>query len=438
MGPAASGRSAAPHAATTPGSASAFLKSSVRTRACAWVDRTTPRWSVPSRLRSSRKRPAPTRRRWSSLRRGEAPITLEKIPQIGCGILGAYGHAGVPPPRARVRGLDGRLPRVRGALSRPRPGQARRDRGPAAGLSAGARRADGADLRGLQVHRAAGDHPLAAPVVLRLLPRELVAAVAARRDADGDARRPVHALADLARGHRDGDADARLAAPDDRPARGLHRRHPGHRHERDPLRDPHRPRAGDRRARQRGRRQRTQYRVLLGPDALGDGEGREDRRHREEQRQEDPRGRAVRDAGRRAGCRARRGHAGRRFRALKLWFVIRSYGVARLREMVAAHIDMARELEGWIRAAPDFELMAPRALSLVNLRYHPEGVDEPAALDALNERLLEAVNDTGRTYLTQNRVRGRYAIRVAIGQTYTERRHVEAAWRIIRDTARGL
>ena len=129
---------------------------------------------------------------------------------------------------------------------------------------------------------------------------------------------------------------------------------------------------------------------------------------------------------------------GRRFRALKLWFVIRSYGVARLREMVAAHIDMARELEGWIRAAPDFELMAPRALALVNLRYHPKGVDEPAALDALNERLLEAVNDTGRTYLTQNRVRGRYAIRVAIGQTYTERRHVEAAWRIIRDTARGL
>ncbi len=129
---------------------------------------------------------------------------------------------------------------------------------------------------------------------------------------------------------------------------------------------------------------------------------------------------------------------GRRFRALKLWFVIRSYGVARLREMVAAHIDMARELEGWIRALPDFELLAPRALALVNLRYHPKGVDEPAALDALNERLLEAVNDTGRTYLTQNRVRGRYAIRVAIGQTYTERRHVEAAWRIIRDTARGL
>ncbi|MGH7354750.1 MAG: pyridoxal phosphate-dependent decarboxylase family protein [Candidatus Rokuibacteriota bacterium] len=128
---------------------------------------------------------------------------------------------------------------------------------------------------------------------------------------------------------------------------------------------------------------------------------------------------------------------GRRFRALKLWFVIRSYGVSRLREMVGAHIDMARELEGWIREAPDFELVAPRSLSLVNLRYHPNGVDDPAALDRLNELLLEAVNDTGRTYLTPNRVRGRYAIRVAIGQTYTERRHVEAAWRTIQETARA-
>jgi aromatic-L-amino-acid decarboxylase len=129
---------------------------------------------------------------------------------------------------------------------------------------------------------------------------------------------------------------------------------------------------------------------------------------------------------------------GRRFRALKLWFVIRAYGVARLREMVAAHIEMARELEDWIRAEPDFELMAPRALALVNLRYHPPGVDDPEALDRLNERLLEAVNDSGRLYLTPNRVRDRYALRVAIGQTYTERRHVEAAWRTIQDTARSL
>jgi aromatic-L-amino-acid decarboxylase len=129
---------------------------------------------------------------------------------------------------------------------------------------------------------------------------------------------------------------------------------------------------------------------------------------------------------------------GRRFRALKLWFVIRSYGVEALRRMIAAHIDLAREAEQWIDAAEDVELMAPRSLSLLNFRYHPRGVDDPAELDRLNERLLEALNDSGELYLTQNRVRGAYAIRLVIGQRSTERRHVEAAWTKIQGTARAL
>jgi aromatic-L-amino-acid decarboxylase len=129
---------------------------------------------------------------------------------------------------------------------------------------------------------------------------------------------------------------------------------------------------------------------------------------------------------------------GRRFRALKLWFVIRSYGLEGLRRMIARHIDLAREAADWIGAAPDFELMAPRSLALLNFRHHPKGVDDPAALDRLNERLLEALNDSGELYLTQNRVRGAYAIRLSIGQTNTERRHVEAAWRKIVETARAL
>jgi len=129
---------------------------------------------------------------------------------------------------------------------------------------------------------------------------------------------------------------------------------------------------------------------------------------------------------------------GRRFRALKLWFVIRSYGVTRLREMIADHIDLAREAAAWIDAAPDFELIAPRSLALVNFRYHPRGVDDPGRLDRLNERLLEALNDSGALYLTQNRVRGTYAIRLSVGQTATKRRHVEAAWKKIQETARAL
>jgi aromatic-L-amino-acid decarboxylase len=129
---------------------------------------------------------------------------------------------------------------------------------------------------------------------------------------------------------------------------------------------------------------------------------------------------------------------GRRFRALKLWFVLRSYGVAGVRAIIARHIGLARELEAWIADAPDFELLAPRSLALLNFRYHPVHVDDARVLDRLNERLLEVLNDTGRLYVTPNRVRGVAAIRLSIGQTTTERRHVEAAWRMIETMARAL
>jgi aromatic-L-amino-acid decarboxylase len=128
---------------------------------------------------------------------------------------------------------------------------------------------------------------------------------------------------------------------------------------------------------------------------------------------------------------------GRRFRALKLWFVIRAYGVDRLRAMLRSHIALAQELAAQIAAAPDFELTTPASLALLTFRYRPLGLDEPT-LDALNERLLQALNDSGRLYLTQTRVRDRYAIRFAIGQRTTTREHVERAWRVITETARGL
>jgi aromatic-L-amino-acid decarboxylase len=128
---------------------------------------------------------------------------------------------------------------------------------------------------------------------------------------------------------------------------------------------------------------------------------------------------------------------GRRFRALKLWFVLRALGAAGIRQRIAAHIALARELEQWVLAAPDFELLAPRSLALLNFRYRPAGIAGPA-LDSLNQQLIDRLNDSGALYLTQNRVGGAVAIRVSIGQTSTERRHVEAAWRRIRDTARSL
>ena len=127
---------------------------------------------------------------------------------------------------------------------------------------------------------------------------------------------------------------------------------------------------------------------------------------------------------------------GRRFRALKLWFVIRSYGVERLQAMLRDHIAWTAELAEMIRAEPDFELVTPQKLALLTFRYRPHAIDDEAALDLLNERLLHALNDDGRLYLTQTRVRGRYVIRFAIGQLYTTRAHVLRAWQVITKTAR--
>ena len=128
---------------------------------------------------------------------------------------------------------------------------------------------------------------------------------------------------------------------------------------------------------------------------------------------------------------------GRRFRALKLWFVIRSYGVERLKAMLRDHIAWTAELAELIRAEPDFELVTPQKLALLTFRYRPRAIEDAAALDRLNERLLNALNDDGRLYLTQTRVRGRYVIRFAIGQLYTTRAHVLRAWEVITETARG-
>jgi aromatic-L-amino-acid/L-tryptophan decarboxylase len=128
---------------------------------------------------------------------------------------------------------------------------------------------------------------------------------------------------------------------------------------------------------------------------------------------------------------------GRRFRALKLWFVIRSYGVEGLRALIRRHVALARELAGWVEAEPGFELMAPVPFGLVCFRYRPAGRPEEE-LDALNARLLAAVNASRVRYLTHTRLGGRYVIRLVVGQRTTERADVAAAWESVREAARGL
>jgi aromatic-L-amino-acid decarboxylase len=114
---------------------------------------------------------------------------------------------------------------------------------------------------------------------------------------------------------------------------------------------------------------------------------------------------------------------GRRFRALKLWFVLRRYGAAGLRDHITRHVESARWLASQVDADDRFERVAPMHLSLVCF-VHRDG-------DAASEQLLHAVNATGAAFLTHTRLRGRYVLRVAIGGTNTERRHVEQRWALV-------
>jgi aromatic-L-amino-acid decarboxylase len=116
---------------------------------------------------------------------------------------------------------------------------------------------------------------------------------------------------------------------------------------------------------------------------------------------------------------------GRRFRALKLWFVIRWYGIEGLRHHVRRHVALAQEFASWVEGDDRFELAAPTPLNLVCFRHR--GGDEPT------QRLLDALNDSGRLFLTHTKLDGKLTLRMSIGQTWTERRHLEAAWELIRE-----
>lgn len=117
---------------------------------------------------------------------------------------------------------------------------------------------------------------------------------------------------------------------------------------------------------------------------------------------------------------------GRRFRALKLWFVIRFYGVEGLQKMVREHIRLAELFKGWVEQHEYFELMAPVNVSLVCFRLNDGRSEE--ALNELNRKFLESVNQTGKVFLTHTSLRGQYVLRMAIASRATDERHVKAAW----------
>jgi aromatic-L-amino-acid decarboxylase len=129
---------------------------------------------------------------------------------------------------------------------------------------------------------------------------------------------------------------------------------------------------------------------------------------------------------------------GRRFRALKLWFVIRNFGVGGLQEKIRLHIGLGQHFAQLVENHPEFEILAPHPFSVVCFRYMPEGVNEMDRINALNELLLKSINNTGKAYITHTRLGNKYTLRMVIGQTNVTKQHVDAAWELICDTAKGI
>lgn len=121
---------------------------------------------------------------------------------------------------------------------------------------------------------------------------------------------------------------------------------------------------------------------------------------------------------------------GRRFRSLKLWFVIRHYGIEGLRHHIRRHVELAQVFARWVRETNGFELAAPPILNLVCFRH--------VAGDTLNRQLLERINTGGKLYLTHTMLDDKFTLRLCVGQTGTEERHVKRAWQEIREAAADL
>jgi aromatic-L-amino-acid decarboxylase len=109
--------------------------------------------------------------------------------------------------------------------------------------------------------------------------------------------------------------------------------------------------------------------------------------------------------------------------------VIRHYGVEGLQHHIREHVALAQEFASWVAADKDFEIAAPHPLNLVCFR-HKGG-------DAVNQKLMEELNASGEIYLTHTKLNGKFALRLCVGQSQSQRQHVEKAWKLIQASAKG-
>ena len=122
---------------------------------------------------------------------------------------------------------------------------------------------------------------------------------------------------------------------------------------------------------------------------------------------------------------------GRRFRALKLWFVIRGYGLEGLQEKIRFHLQLTQKIVTNIKQSDNFELLAPVPVNTICFRFKPSKITDENELNEMNEQLLEKLNATGKVYFTHTKLQGKYTIRFVIGQTEVQERHVDYAWNLI-------
>jgi aromatic-L-amino-acid decarboxylase len=128
---------------------------------------------------------------------------------------------------------------------------------------------------------------------------------------------------------------------------------------------------------------------------------------------------------------------GRRFRALKFWFIVRTFGMEGLIENIREHLRLAQLFECWLNAQDEWEVVAPVPFSTVCFRARPSNVPEEK-WNELNEKLMEAVNATGEVYLSHTKLNGRYIIRLAIGNIRTEEKHIVRTWKLLQEECRRL
>jgi aromatic-L-amino-acid decarboxylase len=118
--------------------------------------------------------------------------------------------------------------------------------------------------------------------------------------------------------------------------------------------------------------------------------------------------------------------------------ILRYFGAEGLRARLAEHVRLAQMFAGWVDAAPGWERVAPVPFSVVCFRAVPDGLGDPAAIDALNQQLLDAVNRTGEVFLSHTNLEGRFVLRLAVGNIRTRDRHVARAWALLQEHAARL